>query len=143
MSIARWSTTGRAGADRRISQCASAAGWQAAHRDRCGRTTRSSSKRVVGAPRPRCALRAFYARASTNAGLDARVATHLLVATSRGSSGDDGRALAAVLGRGILCRMRTFHLSDGGGSLTITSDDSDEPWYWRITLKSGGLNASS
>jgi hypothetical protein len=48
-----------------------------------------------------------------------------------------------VVGRGILCRMRTFHLSDGGGSLSITSEDSHEPRYWRVTLKSGGLNAST
>ena len=48
-----------------------------------------------------------------------------------------------MLGRSILRPMRTLHLSDGGGSLTITSDDSDEPRYWRVTLKSGGLNAST
>jgi hypothetical protein len=48
-----------------------------------------------------------------------------------------------VLGRGIPRPMRVLELSDGGGSLTITSVDSDEPWYWRVTLKSGGLNAST
>ena len=39
--------------------------------------------------------------------------------------------------------MRTLHLSDGGASLTITSDESQEPLYWRVTLRSGGLNAST
>jgi hypothetical protein len=41
-----------------------------------------------------------------------------------------------------LCPMRTLHLS-GGGSLTITSDESAEPLYWQVTLTSGGLNAST
>jgi hypothetical protein len=39
--------------------------------------------------------------------------------------------------------MRTLRLSGGGGSLTITSDENPEPLYWRVTLTSGGLTAST
>jgi hypothetical protein len=39
--------------------------------------------------------------------------------------------------------MRTLHLSGGGGSLTITSDEEPEPLYWHVTLTSGGLAAST
>jgi Family of unknown function (DUF6228) len=44
---------------------------------------------------------------------------------------------------GILRAMRTLHLSGGGGSLTITSDEKPEPLYWRVTLTSGGLAATT
>ncbi|MFZ0043670.1 MAG: DUF6228 family protein [Solirubrobacteraceae bacterium] len=39
--------------------------------------------------------------------------------------------------------MPTLQLSGGGGSLTITSEESPEPLYWRVTLTSGGLHAST
>jgi hypothetical protein len=49
----------------------------------------------------------------------------------------------AAVRRGILRAVRTLHLSGGGGSFTITSDEEPEPLYWRVTLTSGGLAAST
>lgn len=39
--------------------------------------------------------------------------------------------------------MRALRIRDGGGSLTIVSDEGPEPLYWHVFLKSGGLSGGT